>query len=86
MQHYSAIEAPIKIKATADSILYRTAQNILLALVRGTDDVLRKVKLPVVFVLGLKSFFFPTTTAAQKGVKTIFTKKQSITPIDDRSF
>ena len=45
------------IKAAGDNTLYDTAQGILLVLEHNTctQDVSRKVKLPVVFVPGLKS-------------------------------
>ena len=40
------IEPPIEIIAARDNVLRGTAQSILLA--RGTDDVLKTVKLPIV--------------------------------------
>ena len=48
----------MEIIAACDSILYDTAQGILFVLLCGTDGVLRKIKLPVVLVPGLNSFFF----------------------------
>ena len=43
-----------------------------------TQDVCRAVKLPIVLVPGLGKYLFSTALAAQKGVKTIFTKAGSI--------
>ena len=40
----------MEIKAESDNILHGTAQGILLVLVRGTDNICRKVKLPVALV------------------------------------
>ena len=48
----------MEVIAACYSILYDTAQGILLVLLCGTDGILRKVKLPVVLVPGLNSFFF----------------------------
>ena len=46
MFEYTKIEPPIEIRAARDNVLRGTAQSILLA--RGTDDVLKTVKLPIV--------------------------------------
>ena len=56
----------MEIRAAGDNMLHGTAQGILLVVVRGTDDVLRKVELPIVLVPGLKSIFFSSSVAAQK--------------------
>ena len=47
-----------------------TVQGILLVVVRGTGDVLRTVKLPIVLVLGLKRSMFSSSAAAKNGLKT----------------
>ena len=54
MQQYTEMNPPMKIKAAGDNTLYGIAQGILLALVRDTNDVCRKAKLPVVLVPGLR--------------------------------
>ena len=54
-----------------------TSQSILVIVVRGTDDVLRKVKLPIVLVPGFKRNLFSRLAAAQKGAKTIIEKNES---------
>ena len=78
MQQYTTIEPPMEIKAARDKILYGTAQGVQLVLVRGTDDVLREVELPVVLVPGLKKNIFPSTTAAaQKVVKILIAQSAS---------
>ena len=56
--------------------LFDTAQGILLVVVRDTQDVCRIVKLPIVLVPDLGRNIFSTALAAQKGVKTIFSKKE----------
>ena len=72
MLEYTSIEPPIEIRAADDNILHGTAQGILLvALVRGTDDDLKKVKLPIVLVPGLKRNTFSNSAVRQKGVKTV---------------
>ena len=53
MQRYTMINYPMEIKAVVDNILYGT----ILVLVRNTDVVYRKVKLPVVAVSGLDIHF-----------------------------
>ena len=62
-----------------DNILYGTAQGILLliVLVRGTDDVLRKVKLPIMLVPRPKRNIFSISAADQKGIKTVIAKSWS---------
>ena len=42
----------MEIRAAGGNVLLGTAQDILLVVVRGTDDILRKVKLPIVLVPG----------------------------------
>ena len=70
MQGYVEINPPMEIHNT----LFGTAQGILLVVVRDTQDVCRTVKLPIVLVPGLERNLFSTATAAQKSVKTVFTK------------
>ena len=48
MLEYTKIEPPMEITAARDNTLHGTAQGILLVIVCGTDDVLRKVKSPIV--------------------------------------
>ena len=74
MQDYTEINPPMEIKAAGHNTLFGTAQGILLVVVRDTQDVCRTIKLPIVLVTGLGRNIFSTTLAAQKGVKTIFTK------------
>ena len=64
MLEYTRIEPPVMIIATGENVLYGTAESILLAVVRGTDDVLRTIKGP-----GLKINTFSCLVAAKKGVK-----------------
>ena len=59
----------MEIRAADVNILYGTAQGILLVLVRSTDDVSRKVELPFALVREMKRIFFPSLTAAPKGIK-----------------
>ena len=54
--------------------LFDTAQGILLVVVRDTQDVCRTVKLSIVFVPDLGRNRFSTALAAQKSIKTAFTK------------
>ena len=75
MLKYPRVEPPIEIRAAGDNMLCGTAQGILLVVVRGTDDVLRTVKLPIVLVPRLKRNLFSTSATAQKGVKTIIEKR-----------
>ena len=49
----------MEIRGAGDNILYGTAQNMLLVIVRGTDDVLSTVKLAIVLVSGLRGIYFP---------------------------
>ena len=48
MLGYTKIEPPTEIRAAGDKRLHGTPQGNLLTVVRGTDDMLRKVKLPIV--------------------------------------
>ena len=77
MLEYSSINSPIEITAAGNNVLRGTTQGILQVLVRGTDDVLRTVKLPIVLVPGLKRNLFSSSAASQKGVKTIIEKSSS---------
>ena len=67
MLEYTKAEPPIEIRATGDNMLHGTAQGILLVVVRGTDKVLRKVKLPVVLVPGLRRNIFPVQEQLKSG-------------------
>ena len=51
---YIRIQPPMKMTAAGDNALRGTAQGILLVIVRGTDDVLRVFKLPMLLVPDLK--------------------------------
>ena len=44
----------MEIRAAVDNVLRGTAQGILTVVVRGTDDVLRTVIMPIVLVPGVK--------------------------------
>ena len=59
MLDYTEINLPMDTK-TGDNTLYGTAQSILLVLESDMQDVCRKVKLPIVVVLGLKRECFST--------------------------
>ena len=61
----------MKITAAGNNVVRGTAQSILLVVVRGTDNGLRTVTLPIVLVPGLKRNIFSSSAAAKKGVKTI---------------
>ena len=77
MQEHTRIEPPMKITTAGNNVLRGTAQGILLAVVRGTDDALRTVKLPTVLVPGLKRNIFSSSAAVKKGVKAIIEQKGS---------
>ena len=66
----------MEIKAAIDNTLYSIAQGPLLVIYPDTDDVCRKVKLPVILVPGLKSVLIVATT--RNGVKTVITTEGSI--------
>ena len=70
MLEYTRIEPPMEIR-TAGATRYGTAQGILLVVVRGTDDVLKTVKLLIVLVPGLKRDMFSSLAGAKKSVNTI---------------
>ena len=78
MQDYTKINPPMEIEAAGHNNLFGIAQGTLLVVVRDTQDVCRTVKLPIVLVPGLGRNLFSTVSAAQKGVKSIFTKAGSI--------
>ena len=67
----------MEVKAAGNNISYGTAQGILLVFVHGTEDVRRKVKLPIVLVPGLKRNIFSSVAATQKTVKNAITKRGS---------
>ena len=77
MLKYTKIEPPTEIRASGDNVLHGTAQGILLLVVRVTDDGLRRVKLLIVLVPGLKWNLFSSFAAAQKGLKTSVEKNSS---------
>ena len=58
MLEYTRIEPPMEITAVGDNVLRGTTQGVLLVVVRGTDDALRTVKLPIVLVPQLKGIYF----------------------------
>ena len=72
------INPQMEIKAADHNTIFGTAQGILLVIVGDTQNVCRTVKLLIVLVPGLERNLFSTALAAQKGVKTIFTKTGSI--------
>ena len=67
----------MEMKAAGDSVLNDTAQGTLLVLERGTNNVCRKVKSPVVLVPVLKKNRFSSASTSQKGVKADITKNGS---------
>ena len=77
MLEYTRIAPPMKITAARDNFLHGTAVGILLVVVRGTDDVLRTVKFPIVLVPVLKRNLFYSSTEFQKCVKTTIEKNDS---------
>ena len=77
MLEHTRIEPPMEIRAAGDNVLRGTAQGILLVVVRGTDEVLRTVKLPIVLVTSSKMNLFSSSVATQKGVKTTIENKGS---------
>ena len=50
MLEYTKTEPPMEIRAAGGNVLLSTAQDILLVVVRDTNDILRTVKLPIVRV------------------------------------
>ena len=78
MHEYTRIKPPMVITTAGNNMLRGTAQGILLVVVRGRDDGLRIVKLPIgVLVPGLKRNLFLRLAAAKKGVRTIIERKGS---------
>ena len=77
MLECTRIEPLMKIRAAGNNVSHDTAKGILLVVVRGTDDILKTVKLPIVLVPGLKRNVFSTSTAAQKCLQTIIEKRGS---------
>ena len=78
MHEYTWIKSPMAITTAGNNMLRGTAQGILLVEVRGRDDGLRIVKLPIgVLVPGLKRYLFLRLAAAKKGVRTIIERKGS---------
>ena len=64
----------MEIIVAGDNTLYDTAQGILLVVVRGTDDVMKKVKLPIVLVPSLKRNLFPPCPYVKKMSKQLLKK------------
>ena len=77
MLGYTRIEPPMEIRVAGDNVLRGTAQGILKVIVRGTDEVLRTVKLSMVLVPDLKKIVFSSLAVNQKGVKTVIEKNGS---------
>ena len=77
MMNYTEINLPMKIKTMSYNTLVGTAQDILLVLVRDTQNVCRTIKLLIVLVPGLGRNVFPAALATQKHVKTMLTKTES---------
>ena len=79
MQDYTQISPPINGNQSCGSqhsVWHSTGYSMVV--VRDTHDFCRTVKLPIVLVPGLGRNLFSTAMAAQKGVKTVFTKTDSI--------
>ena len=77
IQEHTRIEPPVEITAARNNVLRSTAQGILPVVVRGTDNALRTVKLPIVSVPERKRNLFSSSATAKKGVKTIIEQKGS---------
>ena len=77
MFEYTRILSLIEIRAAGDNVLRGTAESILLVVVRGTDDILKTVKLPIVIVPGSNKNIFFISAAAQKGAKTVMKRSGS---------
>ena len=77
MLKYTRIEPPMETRAAGDKVLHGIVQGILVVVVRGTDDVLKPVKLPIIQVPGLKRNIFSSLAAAKKDVKSIIEKNGS---------
>ena len=77
MQEYTRKEPPMNVTTVRNNVLRGTAQGILLVVVRGTDDGLRTVRLPIVLVPRLKRNLFSSSASAKKGVRKIIEQKGS---------
>ena len=77
MLEYTRIEPPKEVRAAGDKVLRGTEHDFLLVAVRGTDDVLRTVKVSIVLVPSIKRNIFSILATTQKGVKTIIEKSGS---------
>ena len=71
------IEPPIETTTAGDHLLLGIAQGTFLVVLRGTNDVLRTVKLSILLVPGSKRNLFSSSAAAQKRVETIIEKSGS---------
>ena len=58
MLEYREINPPMEIKPAGHNTFFGTAQGVLLVLVRDTQDACRTVKVSIVLVPGLGTFFF----------------------------
>ena len=86
MFEHTRIDPPMEIRAAGDNVSRGTTQGILMVVVRGNDNVLRTIKLPIVLVHRLKRKLFFTSAAAQKSVKTIIEKSGSSLDLGAFSF
>ena len=79
MQEFTRLEPLMNITTAGNNVLRGTTQGMLLVVVRGTDDALRTVKLPITLVPGLKIKIYSPVRLQQrkKGVKTIIEQKGS---------
>ena len=69
MLEYTKTEPPMEIRTAGGNVLLSTAQDILLVVVRDTDDILRTVKLPIVRVLLKRGIYFPVRPQLKKALK-----------------
>ena len=59
----------MEIRAARDNVLHGTAQGTLLVALRGKDDVLRTVKLPIVLkCLVCRGIYFPVAARRPSGL------------------
>ena len=76
MLDYTEILPPMEIKAAGHNILLSTAQDILLVLVRDTQDLCRTVKLAIIRVPGLGRNLFSTAFWQLKKLSKLFSLRQ----------
>ena len=65
IQQYTTISPPMEVKPADGNTLYGTAQDVILVLVHGTDDICRKVKLTVA-CSGVEEEHFSSLAVAPK--------------------